>query len=591
MKPLIRSIACVLAVYSCATLALPTPPAGKKWEKIENLSDEFNNGFDTKKWIKNDPQWAGRKPGLFKKEQVSVAGGNLRITADILPPNERLNGWTHAGGLVRSATKVPASFSGYFEARMKANKTFLSSTFWLINKRNEGQGCDFRTTELDITETVGFNSGGHRWIDNNMRRMNSNTHSRGVSCGEPVSANGGGTDLGGLASANYHTYGAWWKSPNEIIFFLDGAEKFRITPPYDFSLDMYLRMVVETYDWNPPPADGGMQGSFQDRTTYYDWVRSYRLVDDDGGDQDGSVTMVPGKVQAEDYTNAYDTTAGNSGGVYRNDNVDVQPTTDLDGGYNVGWIDSNEWLEFPINVTQAGEYRADARVASVSGNGMFTLEVGGVTKGDAVSVGATGGWQSWQTKSSALGQLSAGDNTLRVQVQNGGFNLNWIDIVRTGNGDNQCRLPYTNPGVSISNETASWSTGPIDINCATNLTISMAAQGLGPMENADYLNVFYRVNGGDKTPLFATTGAFAERALSVNSISGTTLEVIVEAKTSYSDETYQVSNIRIDGNTIGSVDQCDTTQQCKNLFGNAATDCLNSRSSQSVCMCGSAACN
>src|SRR5262245_55870852 len=40
--------------------------------------------------------------------------------------------------------------------------------------------------------------------------------------------------------------------------------------------------------------------------------------------------------QAENYNAYYDTTAGNSGGAFRNDNVDIQPTTDAGGGYNVG---------------------------------------------------------------------------------------------------------------------------------------------------------------------------------------------------------------------------------------------------------------
>ncbi|GAL80636.1 hypothetical protein JCM19274_1262 [Algibacter lectus] len=40
---------------------------------------------------------------------------------------------------------------------------------------------------------------------------------------------------------------------------------------------MYLRMVVETYNWNPVPEDGGMTGSKEDRTTTYNWVRSWTL--------------------------------------------------------------------------------------------------------------------------------------------------------------------------------------------------------------------------------------------------------------------------------------------------------------------------
>jgi len=38
------------------------------------------------------------------------------------------------------------------------------------------------------------------------------------------------------------------------------------------------------------------------------------------------------------------------------------------------------------------------------------------------------------------------------------------------------------------------------------------------------------------------------------------------------------------------VDQCNTTAECKSIFGNTATDCLNSRSNQSICMCGANEC-
>lgn len=40
-----------------------------------------------------------------------------------------------------------------------------------------------------------------------------------------------------------------------------------------------------------------------------------------------------------------------------------------------------------------------------------------------------------------------------------------------------------------------------------------------------------------------------------------------------------------------SQDQCNTTQECKDRYGNGATDCADSRSDQSVCMCGSTPCD
>lgn len=110
--------------------------------------------------------------------------------------------------------------------------------------------------------------------------MGSNTHSRNADCAStPVGSNGNSATLSNQAWESYHTYGAWWKSKNEVLFYLDGAYIYSITPPSDFDLPMYLRMVTETYDWNPVPADGGMTGNADSRTTYYDWVHTYRLID------------------------------------------------------------------------------------------------------------------------------------------------------------------------------------------------------------------------------------------------------------------------------------------------------------------------
>ncbi|AXT61001.1 T9SS C-terminal target domain-containing protein [Aquimarina sp. AD10] len=297
MKNLKHTILLVLCIVGFQlTIAQPTPPNGKKWEKVDVLSDEFNgNSLNTSKWLINDPQWEGRRPARFETSSVSVSGGNLKISAS--KKSNPFNGWTHSGGLVRAKTR---SLYGYYETRMKANKTFMSSTFWLINKRNEFTGCDFRTTELDITETVGVNSNGANWVNNTIRNMNSNTHSRGTSCNStPVGIKGAKAALGGQSWQAYHTYGVWWKSKTEVLFYLDGKFVNKVTPAADFNLPMYLRMVVETYDWNPPKAGAdGMNDSAANRTTLYDWVRSYKLVDCNsncGGNPDpgssGTVTM------------------------------------------------------------------------------------------------------------------------------------------------------------------------------------------------------------------------------------------------------------------------------------------------------------
>ncbi len=272
------SILSLIVLLYCSVLAVPpSPPAGKQWELVDNLSDEFDGtSLDTSKWTDwSDDGWIGRVPTRFEPHAISVAGGDLRITAAKKASPE--GQWTHEGGLVRGLHPVTY---GYFETRMKANKTYASSTFWLINKYGDGSGCDRRTTELDIQESVGISTGGHSWIDNFITSMSSSCSSRNNSCGEPEGNPGQHISIGEEVWRDYHIFAAWWKSATEVLIYLDDQYQYTINPVTNFDLPQYLRMVVEKYDWNPP-LDGsdGMTDTWENRTTYYDYVRSYRLVD------------------------------------------------------------------------------------------------------------------------------------------------------------------------------------------------------------------------------------------------------------------------------------------------------------------------
>lgn len=255
---------------------------GKKWIKDTQQSDEFDdNNINFTKWrLTSSGNWIGRSPGLFLKENVSESDGNLRIKATKLANNRTINGslFTHGGGYVEGLH--PMNVGLYLECKMKANKTFLSSTFWLNNKRGEGNGCDIRVTELDIQECVGTLTGTSSLALRGWDKiMHSNTHSRTTSCDEtPIGSSPKWSSLGENAAENYHVYGAWWKSPREIICYLDGKKIHTLTPKADFNLNSYLRLVVETYDWNPTPADGGIDAFTElERTTLYDWVRVWKL--------------------------------------------------------------------------------------------------------------------------------------------------------------------------------------------------------------------------------------------------------------------------------------------------------------------------
>ena len=109
-----------------------------------------------------------------------------------------------------------------------------------------------------------------------------------------------------------------------------------------------------------------------------------------------TIQSVPGTIQAEDFDDGgsgvgyLDTTAGNSGGQYRATDVDIESTSDVGGGYSVGWAFAGEWLAYTVNVATAGTYDLEVRVASAGAGGTFHIEVNGVDRTGPLTVPNTG---------------------------------------------------------------------------------------------------------------------------------------------------------------------------------------------------------
>ena len=139
-------------------------------------------------------------------------------------------------------------------------------------------------------------------------------------------------------------------------------------------------------------------------------------------------------VEAEDYVRYYDTTPGNTTGEYRTDDVDIEKSTDVGGGFNIAYIDPGDWLEFSLNVTAAGEFAIESRVASAQAGGLFSYEIDGKPASGEISVAPTGGWQTWASLNHPLGRLEAGTYALCVQMKSGPFNLNWMKLTSSDGG-------------------------------------------------------------------------------------------------------------------------------------------------------------
>jgi probable HAF family extracellular repeat protein len=141
----------------------------------------------------------------------------------------------------------------------------------------------------------------------------------------------------------------------------------------------------------------------------------------------GTPVPIPGTIDSEKFDNGgegvayHDDTAGNNGGQFRNTDVDIEAASE--GGFDVGWIDEGEWLNYTINVTQAGNYTVQLRVASIPG-ATFHVGFNGPSTGQwiAVSVPATGGWQNWTTISVPV-TLGAGTQQMTLFFDTGGMNF------------------------------------------------------------------------------------------------------------------------------------------------------------------------
>jgi len=152
----------------------------------------------------------------------------------------------------------------------------------------------------------------------------------------------------------------------------------------------------------------------------------------------GVVPTLPGRIEAENYDTGgedvayYSTTVGNPGGTYRSDDIGIEPTSDTGGGYDVGWLNSGEWLEYTVNPPDPSAiYRISVRVAAPSAGGQLRVRLNGTVLG-TISIPNTGGYQSWQTVTLPDVPIEGGigSQALRLEVLNNGFNINWVELDR-----------------------------------------------------------------------------------------------------------------------------------------------------------------
>ena len=106
--------------------------------------------------------------------------------------------------------------------------------------------------------------------------------------------------------------------------------------------------------------------------------------------------------------------------------IALEDTIDENGGQNVGYINTGDWMEYLITIPTAGSYTVSYRVASVPGQGIVEFQVDGNTLA-TTNIEATTDWQDWTTITDTV-TLSAGTQKIRLYAANSDWNINWFKL-------------------------------------------------------------------------------------------------------------------------------------------------------------------
>ena len=136
---------------------------------------------------------------------------------------------------------------------------------------------------------------------------------------------------------------------------------------------------------------------------------------------------VPALIQSEDFMAFEDSTPENKGSCGDvNQPVDLQPKAAGGGTCDVNWTDAGEWLEYKISVPEDKIYTIGVSLAATNANKTVTVSVNGAAVGSTTA--PTNGWTAFGTVMINNVALDAGDHVVRVTMDTGGVNFDYIEF-------------------------------------------------------------------------------------------------------------------------------------------------------------------
>jgi beta-glucanase (GH16 family) len=227
--------------------------AGRAWQPIPELSDEFDGASLNERWWPNNPAWIGRAPSFFHPGNVTLSGGelHLHLRKETLP--EMPKGFSYTAASIKSKALVKY---GYFESRCRIMPA-ATSGFWLYDH------ADDHWTEIDIFEVNGAKE---------PRIVHMNVHVFPPSDQEHWQIWDKWNSDEDL-SAQFHVYGLEWNE-KEIIYYIDGIERRRL-PNTHWHDPLYLVFDVETH---PKWTWSDSEDPFLPAAFTVDYVRAWKPV-------------------------------------------------------------------------------------------------------------------------------------------------------------------------------------------------------------------------------------------------------------------------------------------------------------------------
>ena len=150
----------------------------------------------------------------------------------------------------------------------------------------------------------------------------------------------------------------------------------------------------------------------------------------------GKVAEIPGKIEAENF-DVPGTGKGNKS-YSENDSEDRGETNYREGtgvdiykkatGYVVGYNEEGEWLEYSVNVKEAGDYTMFASVATSNSTSGFSLSLDGKTLVENVALSGTSFDDFVKVKANVT--LPAGEHILRMTVTGSWFDIDYFNFAK-----------------------------------------------------------------------------------------------------------------------------------------------------------------